>query len=146
MRHLRRRSRLCLGSERQKPAPCSGAGYLGSDLSAAYAARTEPRNLPTSSLRRLESCDSDWAEERTCDEAEPVSLAPRCTSVMLEETCWVPRAACCTLREISWVAAPCSSTAEAMVDEISDNFSMVPLISLIAFTESWVAAWMPVIC
>ena len=42
---------------------------------------------------------------------EPVSLAPRCTSVMLEETCWVPWAACCTLREISCVAAPCSSTA-----------------------------------
>jgi hypothetical protein len=33
-----------------------------------------------------------------------------------------------------------------MVEEISDSFSMVPLISLIAFTESWVAAWMPVIC
>jgi hypothetical protein len=65
---------------------------------------------------------------------------------MLEETCWVPWAAGCTLREISWVAAPCSSTAAAMVDEISDSFSMVPLISLIAFTDSCVAAWIPVIC
>jgi len=35
---------------------------------------------------------------------------------------------------------------EAMVDEISDSFSMVPEISLIAFTDSCVAAWMPVIC
>jgi hypothetical protein len=55
-------------------------------------------------------------------------------------------AACCTLREISCVAAPCSSTAAAMVEEISESCSMVPLISLIASTDSWVAAWMPVIC
>src|ERR1700676_3603384 len=110
------------------------------------AALTVLRNLPTSSLRRLLSLDSDFAAERTCDEADPVSLAPRCTSVMLALTCWVPWAACCTLREISCVAAPCSSTAAAMVEDISDNFSMVPLISLIAFTDSWVAAWMLLIC
>src|SRR5712675_2031484 len=65
---------------------------------------------------------------------------------MLADTCWVPSAACWTLREISCVAAPCSSTAAAMVEDISDNFSMVPLISLIAPTDSWVADWMPVIC
>jgi hypothetical protein len=40
---------------------------------------------------------------------------------MLEETCWVPWAACCTLREISCVAAPCSSTAAAMVEAISEQ-------------------------
>src|ERR671912_391501 len=102
------------------------------------AARTESRNLPTSSLRRLESLESDCAADSTCEEAEPVSLAPRWTSVMLDETCWVPCAACCTLREISCVAAPCSSTAAAMVDEISDNLSMVLLISLMALTDSWV--------
>src|ERR1700738_1944072 len=100
------------------------------------AALTELRNLPTSSLRRLLSPDSDCAAERTCEEADPVSLAPRCTSVMLDETCWVPCAACWTLRAISRVAAPCSSTAAAMVEEISDSFSMVPLISLIAPTDS----------
>src|SRR6185369_15349145 len=110
------------------------------------AARTELRNLPTSSLRRFESVESDCAADSTCDDAEPVSLAPRCTSVMLEETSWVPCAACCTLREISWVAAPCSSTAAAIVEEISDSFSIVPEISLMALTESWVAAWMPLIC
>src|SRR5579859_3141099 len=92
------------------------------------AARTASRNLPTSILRRWLSTDSDWAEESTCDEAAPVSLAPRCTSTMLDETCWVPRAACWTLREISCVATPCSSTAAAMVDDISDSLSMVPLI------------------
>src|SRR3984893_7147108 len=110
------------------------------------AALTVLRNLPTSSLRRLLSLDSDFAAERTCDDADPVSLAPRCTSVMLALTCWVPCAACCTLREISWVAAPCSSTAAAMVEEISDNFSMVPLISLMALTDCCVAAWMPLTC
>src|SRR5260370_26588823 len=97
-----------------RPAPLAPA-LLG------QAARTVSRNLPTSSLRRLESDDNDWAAESTCEEAEPVSLAPRCTSVMLDETCWVPCAACCTLREISWVAAPCSSTAAAMVEDISDS-------------------------
>jgi hypothetical protein len=33
-----------------------------------------------------------------------------------------------------------------MVEEISDNLSVVPLISLIAPTDSYVAAWMPAIC
>jgi hypothetical protein len=98
------------------------------------AALTESRNLPTSSLRRLLSPDSDCAAERTCDEADPVSLAPRCTSVMFELTSVVPCAACWMLRDISWVAAPCCSTAAAMADDSSDNLSMVPLISLMAFT------------
>ena len=51
----------------------------------------------------------------------PVSVAPRWTSVTLDETCCVPCAACWTLREISCVAAPCSSTAAAMAEEISDS-------------------------
>src|SRR5450432_2220051 len=110
------------------------------------AALTEFRNLPTSSLRRLLSPDSDFAADKTCDEADPVSLAARCTTKMLALTCWVPCAACCTLREISCVAAPCSSTAAAMVEEISESFSMVPLISLMAFTDSCVAAWIPLTC
>jgi len=50
------------------------------------AARTELRNRPTSDLRRLLSPDSERAAVRTCDDADPVSLAPRCTSVMLDET------------------------------------------------------------
>src|SRR5215475_3504206 len=110
------------------------------------AARTSVRNFDTSALSRPESDDSDLAADSTCEDAEPVSVAPRCTSVMLEETCWVPCAACWTLREISCVAAPCSSTAAAIVDEISDSRSIVAEISLIAPTESLVAAWMPEIC
>jgi hypothetical protein len=58
------------------------------------AARTESRNLATSSLRRLESPESDCAAASTCEDADPVSLAPRCTSPILEDTCWVPVAAC----------------------------------------------------
>src|SRR4051812_32273235 len=51
-----------------------------------HAARTVSRKLPTSGLRRLLSPESDWAAASPCDDAEPVSLAPRCTSVMLAET------------------------------------------------------------
>jgi len=81
---------------------------LSSD--SRQAARTESRNLPTSSLRRFAIAPTATAPPRAPGvEAEPVSEAPRCTSVMLAETCWVPCAACWTLREISCVAAPCSS-------------------------------------
>ena len=69
-----------------------------------------------------------------------VSLAPRSTSAIFALTYVVPCAACWTLREISCVAAPCSSTADAMVDEISDIRPMVSLISSMALTESRVAA------
>src|SRR5882672_9140634 len=131
---------------RSAPDPIQAGRDQPSMMEARQAARTEVRNLETSARRRPLSPDSDFAADSTCEEAEPVSVAPRCTSVMLDDTCWVPCAACCTLREISCVAAPCSSTADAIVDEISESLSMVPEISLIAFTDSCVAAWMPVIC
>src|SRR6202035_4042751 len=57
----------------------------------------------------------------------------------------VPLAACSMLRAISRVAAPCSSTAAAMVEAISEVWAMVPPISLMAATESWVAVCMPAI-
>src|SRR5581483_3531552 len=95
------------------------------------AARTLVRNFDTSALRRPESADRGCAAVSTCEEAVPVSAAPRWTPVMLDVTCWVHCAACWALREISCVAAPCSSTAAAIVEEISDRFSMVPEISLI---------------
>src|SRR5437879_697333 len=43
----------------------------------AYAARTLLRKSSTSALRRLLSFDSDCAEDSTCEEAAPVSPAPR---------------------------------------------------------------------
>ena len=130
----------------KKARSCFGSGPVSQGCRSRYAARTEARNLPTSCLRRLLSPDSDCAASSTCEDADPVSLAPRCTAPILDDTCWVPVAACCTLRDISCVAAPCSSTAAAMVDDISYSFSMVPLIAWIAVTDSCVAAWMPVIC
>ena len=53
---------------------------------APYAVRTSSTNFCTSTLRRLLSLDSDCAEASTCAEAEPVSPAPRLTSVMLVAT------------------------------------------------------------
>src|SRR5258708_14295258 len=103
-------------------------------------------NFATSSFSRLLSCDSDCAADSTSEEAPPASDAPRWTSEILASTCEVPSAARCTFREISCVAAPCSSTADAMVAEISDIRAMVAPISLIAVTESLVADWMSAIC
>ena len=103
-------------------------------------------NFPTSRFSRLLSFDSDFAAVSTCDDAVPVSDTPRWTSEMSAAPCEVPSAARCTLREISWVAAPCSSTADAIVADISEIRPMVELISLIAPTESSVADWMSAIC
>lgn len=43
----------------------------------AYAARTLVRNLLTSVFNRVESLDSICAADNTCEEAVPVSVAPR---------------------------------------------------------------------
>ncbi|MEI9922827.1 MAG: hypothetical protein WDN50_03970 [Bradyrhizobium sp.] len=94
-----------------------------------YAARTVSINFPTSRFSRSLSFESDFAAESTCDDAAPVSDIPRWTSEMLAAPSEVPSAARCTLREISWVAAPCSSTADAIVAEISEIRPMVELIS-----------------
>ena len=56
--------------------------------------------------------------------------------------CAVPLATCWTLRAISWVAAPCCSTAEAMVVEISLIWLMMPLICPIASTAPFESVWM----
>ncbi len=50
------------------------------------------------------------------------------------------------LLEISWVEAPCSSTAAAMVDAISSTERIVSLIDPIAAAASLVAPWMAEIC
>ena len=60
---------------------------------------------------------------------------------MLVATSPVPVEACWTLRAISWVAAPCSSTAEAMVVEMPLISSIVFWIELIASTVPLVAPW-----
>jgi hypothetical protein len=110
------------------------------------AARTVSRNFSTSILSRPLSLDSDCAEDSTRADAEPVSPARRSTSVILVATSAVLRAAAPTLRAISWVAVPCSSTAAKMLEEISEILPIVTQISLIAATDSWVAVCRPAIC
>ena len=56
-------------------------------MGSRQAARTESRNFATSTLRRLLSPDSICAADSTCEEADPVSPAPRWTSVIFAETC-----------------------------------------------------------
>jgi hypothetical protein len=56
------------------------------------AARIVARNLLIASSSRLLSLASERADDSTCEEAEPVSAAPRLTLVMFEATCVVPDA------------------------------------------------------
>src|SRR3982074_2675656 len=62
---------------------------------------------------------------------------------MLPVTWAVPWAACWTLRAISWVEAPCSSTADATVVAISEMRPIVSPISLMAATASCAAVCLP---
>ena len=62
------------------------------------------------------------------------------------DTSRVPPAACCTLRVISCVAAVCSSTAEAIEDEISFTARMVSEIRPMASTALAASAWIEAIC
>src|SRR6195952_1264470 len=94
----------------------------------SYAARTVARNLTISAFSRLFSFESSCADESTWEDADPVSPAPRLEWAMLVATWVEPIAACCTLREISWVAAPCSSMAAAIAAAISETCPMGPLI------------------
>jgi hypothetical protein len=49
-----------------------------------------------------------------CSGGTPALSTASLTPAMLIDTSRIPLAACCTLRVISWVAAVCSSTAEAI--------------------------------
>ena len=82
------------------------------------------------------SPDSDCAADRTCEEAEPVSLAPRCTSVMLDaDLRGALRGLLDVARNFLRRGALLFHRA-AMVEEISDIRPMVSPISLIAPTKS----------
>jgi len=58
------------------------------------------------------------------------------TPAMFSETSRVRDAACWVLRVISWVAAPCSSTAPAIEVAMVLTSAMVPPMRLIASTAS----------
>jgi hypothetical protein len=55
-------------------------------FASAYAVRTVFKKFPTSSFSLLPSSARDCAAASTCEDAEPVSAAPRCTAVTLDET------------------------------------------------------------
>src|SRR5580704_3251148 len=122
------------------------ASVRRSASSARHAALIDCRKRPTSSRNRALSRASDRADVSISDEAAPVSLAPSVTLVMPDAASLVPTAASRMLRDMSPVAALCSSTAAAIAAEISEICWIVPLISLIAATESCVALCMPAIC
>ena len=65
-----------------------------------------------------------------------VSFAACATDVMFSVTCDSPIAASDTFRAISRVVAVCSSTALAMVVEMSCICAMMPLMSSITVTAS----------
>src|SRR5450756_735701 len=130
---------LLQSGEYRNRVECCRPGPVEPDRMAAQAARTLLRKFSTSALRLPLSFDSERADASTCAEAEPVALAPWLTRVIFSATSAVPLAASPTLRAISAVAAPCSSTVAAMVDAISEMWVMVAPISLIATTESCVA-------
>ena len=89
---------------------------------------------------------SSAAAPLICAAAEPTSPEASVTAPMFFDTSLVPCAACCTLRLISLVAAPCSSTAEAMVAVTAFTFSIDWPIAWIAVTAPWVAAWIASTC
>ena len=73
--------------------------------------------------------------------AAPVSPAACWTPTTFAEISPVPSAACCTLRAISCVAEPCSSTALAIAEAISFISLIVDVIPRIAVTASLDEFW-----
>ena len=61
---------------------------------------------------------------------------------MLRDTSWLPRAASCTLEEISRVVEDCSSTAAAMLEAMAFISPIVLAMCLTAATARSVASWM----
>jgi hypothetical protein len=91
----------------------------------------------------LLSVESDRAAWRTWVDADPVAIAPTLTFVILDATSAVPLAAWPTLCAISWVISPCACTAADMSAAIVEIWPIVALTSLMAPTESVVAALHP---
>jgi len=83
------------------------------------------RKVSTSRFSAAERSVSSPAAFRTSPAALPVSAAAWLTPEMLDVTSCVPAAACCTFTAISLVAAPCSSTAEAIMAAIELTWPMV---------------------
>src|SRR6185437_11287711 len=118
-------------------------GELAGPGGADQAALTSLRKRSTSRRSASDSWESRVAASSTWVAAAPVCCAVSATPLMFSDTVLVPPAACCTLREISEVAAPCSSTAEAIVVATLLMVSMVEPMPSMAVTASPVACCMP---
>ncbi len=104
--------------DQQLNAPPRGGAFSSRLIGEGQAARTSWRNSSTETRSSSDWRDRLSAVDSTMFAAVPVSPAPLVTSVMFSETDWVPVAACWTFLEISFVEAPCSSTAAAIAEEI----------------------------
>jgi len=74
----------------RKAAPKGRWLHAGNDGSVDISGTHRGEELADLALEAVAVFDSDCAADSTSVEAVPVSAAPRCTSVMLAETCWVP--------------------------------------------------------
>ena len=102
---------------------------------------------PSTSWRRI----CAWSDRRSEDDstspaAAPFAVRPPDTSCRLSAASWVRTAACCTLPDISCIAALCCSTAAEMDEAISSTPCTVREISWIAPSAERVSAWIAVIC
>ena len=86
---------------------------------------------------RVSSAAWPWVCAAPCE----VDSAAVATPSMLDVISADPWLASLTDRAISLVVAACSSTAEAMVVWISEIWSMMPLISVMASTADFVSVW-----
>lgn len=104
-----------------------------------YAALTVAKNCSTCAFKSPAWRLRSEVASKTFVAAAPVSWAPWLTSSMLLLTSSVPCAASCTLRLISWVDAPCYSTAAEIELPISLIWLMVSEMPSIAVTAAPVA-------
>ncbi len=99
-------------------------------------------NWPTSSRSSVDICANCaaafWESPAPCE----VVCAASATPAMFLEISLAPRAASVTLRDISLVVAFCSSTAVAMVLDMSLIFVITALIKPMASTALLVSPWM----
>src|SRR5450631_1483794 len=121
--------------------------FSAGETAQAYAALRRPARKVSTLLNSAVACwlsspDATMTLSASARDWSAAWLAP----ATLSETSPVPVAACCTLRAISRVAEPCSSTAEAMVVATPLISRMVSLMPPIAVAQSAVADCMAVTC
>ena len=127
---------------KRRPTPEETSRCLAAlPLGCAPSRRADvAENLPVS-VSSCSDCDVSWAAAlRTRVAAASTLLEASRTPVMFCITSWAPCAACCTLRAISLVAAPCCSTAAAIEPVISFICPIVVPISRMALTVEPVAS------